>query len=77
MSCTWDGFCWGMLISAAIWAFVGGMACARSQADQKYLRAVLFVIGKLHQRGVYLAPFDIAVINVAIDSTRRKWWQIV
>ena len=66
----WDELLLGY-IAPYLGAFVGGCLAgryyARWHAARMLIGGLLFVLRKLHERGAYLAPYDIAIINVAID----------
>jgi hypothetical protein len=61
---------WGLVISACIFGWFAGWYYARYNYARTYLGGVLFVIYKLDKRGVYFAPYDRAIINVAADFIR-------
>ena len=50
---------------------LAGIFYGRHKHCRMCLAATLFVLKKLHDRGVVLVPYDIAVINIAIDHINR------
>jgi hypothetical protein len=66
-----DAFCWGILVSCLGWGFAAGWFYYRYRYSRACLVAMLFVFSKAHLRGVYFAPYDIAVVNVAVDFINR------
>ena len=57
-------------------AFIGGYLASefysRYRTAKLMIGGLLFILRKLHNRGVWLTPYDMAVINVAIDFHRGR-----
>ena len=62
-----DAMCWSLVASNFGWGFIAGWYYYRYRSTRQCLYAVLFVLFKLHKRGVYMTAYDRAVINVALD----------
>jgi hypothetical protein len=58
---------WGVVVSSAVFGWLAGWNYSRQRYCRHCLGGLLFVLRKLHERGAYLAPYDIAIIKVAID----------
>jgi hypothetical protein len=61
---------WGVVVSSMIFGWCAGWSYGRYRTCRTCLGGVLFILWKLHKRGVYFAPYDIAVINVAVSFIR-------
>jgi hypothetical protein len=66
-----EAFCWGLAAALAVWCFIGVFFYWRYHYCRMCLSAVLFVIGKADKRGVYFAPYDVAVINLAVHFIKH------
>ena len=58
---------WGSLASSLVFGYFTGRFYGQYRYTRQILAAVLFVCLKQHKRGTYFAPYDLAVINVAVD----------
>jgi hypothetical protein len=57
---------WGVCISSMVFGWYAGRNYAKYRYGLVCIGSLLFTLRKLHSRGVYLSPYDQAVINLSV-----------
>jgi hypothetical protein len=67
-----DAMCWTVVAASLIWGAIAGWCYYEYQYSKTLLRLLLHILYRIRQRGVYMSPYDLAMINVAIDHVTKK-----
>ena len=67
-----DAMCWTMFAACIVWGAIAGWCYHKHMYSMVLLRMLLHILYRMHQRGVYISPPDMATINVAIDHVMKK-----
>lgn len=66
-----DAMCWGVLLAAVAWGCIAGYCFHKHMYSKALLRMLLYMLWRMHQRGVYMSSHDLATISVALDHVRK------
>jgi len=63
-----DGINWTLLIVSSLFGFLAGFYFHNYYWTRLCLRAVLVILWRIDQRGVFISPYDRAVIKIAYKT---------